>query len=70
MLRRSMEYVLRRSDTHLEVQRFPPQFRFALLLLDAQARRSADFAQNVAENRGIQVQVFFAREPALQWLLA
>ena len=49
---------------------FPPDFRFAVLLLDEQARRSADFAQDVAENRGIAFRVFSGRDAALQWLRA
>ena len=49
---------------------FPPDFRFAVLLLDEQARRSAEFAQDVAENRGVGVQVFSARDAALRWLAA
>jgi hypothetical protein len=47
---------------------FPPDFRFAVLLLDEQARRSADFAQELAENRGVAIQVFSARDDALRWL--
>jgi hypothetical protein len=55
-----------------ELQRlgYPPDFRFALLLLDEQARRSAEYAQDVAENRGVAVQVFYERGRALEWLLA
>jgi hypothetical protein len=49
---------------------YPPEFRFALLLLDEQARRSAEYAQDVAENRGVAVQVFYERRRALEWLLA
>jgi hypothetical protein len=41
-----------------------------VLLLDEQARRSADFAQVVAENRGVPVRVFSEREAALKWLPA
>jgi hypothetical protein len=48
----------------------PIGFRYAVLLLDEQARRSADFAQVAAENRGVPVQVFSEREAALKWLLA
>jgi hypothetical protein len=48
----------------------PLDFRYAVLLLDEQARRSADFAQVVAENRGVPVQVFSQREAALKWLLS
>jgi hypothetical protein len=47
---------------------FPPDFKFAVLLLDEQARRAADFAQEVAENRGIPIQVFSDRDAALAWL--
>lgn len=49
---------------------FPPDFKFAVLLLDERARRSADFAQDVAENRGVGVRVFSGRDAALKWLLA
>jgi hypothetical protein len=49
---------------------FPPDFKFAVLLLDEQARRSADFAQDVAQRRGVGVRVFSAREEALRWLQA
>jgi hypothetical protein len=48
----------------------PIGFRYAVLLLDEQARRSAEFAQVAAENRGVPVQVFSDREAALKWLLS
>jgi hypothetical protein len=48
----------------------PIGFRYAVLLLDEQARRSAEFAQVAAENRGVPVQVFSDREAALEWLLS
>ena len=47
---------------------FPPDFKFAVLLLDEQARRAAEFAQEVAENRGVPVRVFSSRDEALRWL--
>lgn len=49
---------------------YAPDFKVAVLLLDDQARRSAEFAQEVAENRGIAVRAFLGRDAALQWLLA
>ena len=48
----------------------PLDFRFAVLLLDEQARRSADFAQVAAENRGVPLRVFSERDAALKWLLS
>ena len=47
---------------------FPPGFRLALLLLDDAAARSAEFAEDVAFNRGIGLRVFRDRSQAVAWL--
>ena len=56
--------------TALPALGFPPSYRIAVLLLDDAARRAAEFAEDVAVNRGLAVRVFRDRERALQWLLA
>jgi hypothetical protein len=47
---------------------FAPGFRLAVLLLDDAAARSAQFAEDVAFNRGIGLRVFRERAEALAWL--
>ena len=47
---------------------FAPGYRIALLLLDEAARKSAQFAEDVAFNRGIALRVFSERDGALRWL--
>jgi hypothetical protein len=49
---------------------FPKDYRLAVLLLDDAASRSAEFAEDVAFNRGIALRVFREREKALHWLAA
>jgi hypothetical protein len=46
---------------------FPAGYRLALLLLDDAAARSAEFAEDVAFNRGIGLRVFRDREQAIGW---
>ena len=46
---------------------FPPDYRLALLLLDDAAARSAEFAEDVAFNRGIGLRVFRDRAAAERW---
>lgn len=46
---------------------FPPGYRLALLLLDDAAARSAEFAEDVAFNRGIDLRVFRERAAAERW---
>ena len=46
----------------------PPAYRVALLLLDEGGRESAQFAEDVAMNRGLGLRVFREREKALAWL--
>jgi len=48
---------------------FPSHYRIAILLMDEVARESAEFAEDVAVNRGIEmVRVFREREAALAWI--
>jgi len=46
----------------------PQAYRVALLLLDDGGRESAQFAEDVAVNRGLSLRVFREREKALAWL--
>jgi len=46
----------------------PADYRIAMLLLDDAARESAQFAEDVAVNRGLGLRVFRDREKALAWL--
>lgn len=54
--------------TDLPALGFPPGYRLAVLLLDEAASRAAQFAEDVAFNRGIGLRVFREREPAVAWL--
>ena len=47
---------------------FPPDYRFAVLLVDDAARDAAVFAETAAANRGRAIKVFKARDQALAWL--
>lgn len=47
---------------------FPAGFRLAVLLLDDVARRPAEFAEDVAVNRGIGLRVFQDRAEAERWV--
>ncbi len=50
---------------------FPRHYRIAVLLMDDVARDAAQFAEDVAVNRGIEmVRVFREREAALAWISA
>jgi hypothetical protein len=49
---------------------FPRSYRIAVLLLDEVASQAAQFAEDVAVNRGLAVRVFRDREQALGWLEA
>ena len=46
---------------------FPAGYRLAILLLDDAASRSAEFAEDVAFNRGIGLRVFRDRAAAENW---
>ena len=47
---------------------FPARYRIAMLLLDEAARESAQFAEDVAVNRGLGLRIFRERGKALAWL--
>jgi len=49
---------------------FPRSYRIAVLLLDEVASQAAQFAEDVAVNRGLAVRVFRDRAQALGWLEA
>ena len=47
---------------------YAPGYRLAVLLLDDVAARPAEFAEDVAVNRGIALRVFRERDAAERWV--